>query len=158
MPSIFFTLFSQNLATTMGYNVDVQRNKNREFLQSIEAWVAIYHPFYQHFFDIFFLFSFFEIVAERFIKVWTHIDFIYRFTDLHEKQQKQLFNLHTLSRHVSWILFDFRQSVFGFVVFLYFFFGFSCFFLFRRFLPQFFPPKWSFLHVYGRKTCLQHSS
>lgn len=22
----------------MGYNVDVQRNKNREFLQSIEMW------------------------------------------------------------------------------------------------------------------------
>lgn len=38
-PSLSFIIFSSYSATTMGYDVNVQRNQNREFLHGIEAWV-----------------------------------------------------------------------------------------------------------------------
>ncbi|XP_031639345.1 cytochrome P450 4C1-like [Contarinia nasturtii] len=66
--------------TTMGYDVNVQRNQNHDFLQGIEA--------------------FFDIVGQRFIKFWTHLDFLYRWTALYKEQQKHLNNFHKLTKHI----------------------------------------------------------
>ncbi|XP_055299855.1 cytochrome P450 4g1-like [Sitodiplosis mosellana] len=66
--------------TSMGYNLEVQRNKNREFAESLEA--------------------FFDIVAKRFINFWAHSDYIYRWTDLYKEQVKHLKNLRNLTTHI----------------------------------------------------------
>lgn len=46
-------------------------------------------------------FRFFEIVGRRFMKIWAHTDFVFRWTDLYREQQKHLTNLHALTTHVS---------------------------------------------------------
>lgn len=46
------------------------------------------------------LFSFFDIAAKRIMKFWTHLDFVYRWTDLYKKEQKHLENLFNLTNEV----------------------------------------------------------
>lgn len=43
---------------------------------------------------------YFDIAAKRIMKFWTHLDFVYRWTDLYKKEQKHLENLFNLTNEV----------------------------------------------------------
>ena len=44
---------------------------------------------------------YFDIAAKRIMKFWTHLDFVYRWTDLYKKEQKHLENLFNLTNEVN---------------------------------------------------------
>lgn len=48
------------------------------------------------------VYRFFDIAAKRIMKFWTHLDFVYRWTDLYKKEKKHLENLFNLTNEVRW--------------------------------------------------------
>lgn len=50
---------------------------------------------------MFFPFSFFDIAAKRIMKFWTHLDFVYRWTNLYKEEKQHLENLFNLTNEVT---------------------------------------------------------
>lgn len=65
-------------ATSLGYDSEIRRETNREFLESLERWIICSCDqtlFYQYN-----LLSVFQIVAYRSVRIWLHPSWIYKMT------------------------------------------------------------------------------
>jgi len=79
-PYMFACTLDMVCATTMGYNVDVQKDNNLEFLKGVEVLC--------------------ETIGKRFVKVWCHPDIIFKLTNMHKVLEKQCDIMDTLTSKI----------------------------------------------------------